>query len=55
MQYEEPKFALVEVEGGFIVEKFNAKEHLTEYGTKAGVNLFSCREDVDHLRNQILN
>lgn len=51
-----PKFALIEVEGGFIVEPFNGEKHLSPYGwSKAGVTLFSFREEVEHLRDQILN
>ena len=56
MSYEEPKFALVEVEGGYVVEPFSKERHICEYGwTYNGVTLFSDPEDVEHLRDQILN
>ena len=54
--YEEPKFALVEVDGGFLVEKFDAQKHLCKHGwTFHNVNLFCSMEEVSHLRSEILN
>ena len=56
MQIEKPKFAIVEVEGGFLVEKFDAQKHLCKFGwTFPNVNLFSEMEEVAHLRSEILN
>ena len=52
----EPRYALVEVEGGFVVEDFDASKHLCSQGwSYPGVSLFESMEDVLHLRNEILN
>ena len=55
--YDDPKFALVQVDGGFLVERFNPEIHLSkEYGwSRANVTLFSEMEEVAHLRSEILN
>ena len=54
--YKEPKFALVQIDGGFLVEKFDAQKHLCKFGwTFPNVNLFCRREEVAHLRSEILN
>ena len=51
-----PRFALVEVEGGLVVEEFDATRHLSSYGyTLPSVTLFVDREEVAHLRDLILN
>jgi hypothetical protein len=53
---DDPAWALVDVEGGYIVEKFEPIRHMSIHGwSKSGVNLFFHREEVEHLRDQILN
>ena len=53
---DQPLYALVEVEGGFHVEPFRHKRHITRHGwAYPGVNLFRDMEEVAHLRDQILN
>lgn len=54
---EPPRYALVEVEGGFVVEPFDRSRHISPKWGWAGANvhLFSDRRDVEHLREQILN
>ena len=52
----EPKFALIEQNGLFTVEKFDAKVHLTEYGWSfPGITLFTNPDEVSHLRDLIIN
>lgn len=54
--HEKPKFAIVEVENGFLVEKFDAQKHLCKFGwTFPNVNLFCSMEEISHLRSEILN
>ena len=55
-KFNEPRFALIEVEGGFVVERFDPDRHLSVHGwSRAGISLFEQREDVAHLRDLILN
>jgi hypothetical protein len=52
----QPQFALVEVDGGFVVEKFDAKHHISPFGwSYPNVSLFDHVDEVSHLRDQILN
>ncbi len=54
-QIAEPTYALVEVEGGFKVERFNPLDHCPRGWALPSVHLFTEVGDVSHLRDQILN
>lgn len=52
----EPNFALIAVDGGYIVETFNPKVHLCVHGwTFPDITLFQDISEVQHLRDEILN
>jgi len=56
MRYDSPRFALIEINEGFLVEPFDSEKHLTNEGwSYPGIQLFVDQEEVAHLRDQILN
>jgi hypothetical protein len=53
---DQPFYAIVEMEHGFHVEPFRYESHIGRFGfVRPGVTLFRDREEVAHLRDQILN
>ena len=56
MRYDSPRFALIQIQEGFLVERFNSEKHLTSEGwSYPGIQLFVDPKEVEHLRDQILN
>jgi hypothetical protein len=53
---DQPFYAIVEGRDGFHVEPFRYEKHIGRFGfLLPGITLFRDREEVAHLRDQILN